>query len=100
MQSLSQQIRQILLLIFCLGASASFSYHTIYGRYGLETRAQLMERLTLLKVEMESLETVRSKLENDVALLNSEPPNSDFLEEVAGDVLGYVRPADRVLLIP
>lgn len=100
MQTLSQKIRQLIVLTFCLCASAYFSYHTIYGRYGLEARSKIMERHTLLKVEMESLNTVRAKLQNEVTVLSSAAPHSDLVEEISADVLGYVYPGDSVLLLP
>lgn len=100
MQNSPQRLRQFLVLLFCLSATAYFSYHTVYGRYGLEARTQLKERLQSLRVEIASLETVRSRLQNEVSLLSSEDPDPDIVEEVAGDVLGYVYRQDKVILLP
>ncbi|MFM7084620.1 MAG: FtsB family cell division protein [Hyphomicrobium sp.] len=100
MQNSRHKVRQILVLLFCLGVTAYFSYHTVYGRYGLEARTQLKERLQALKVEIASLETVRSKLQNDVSLLSVENPNPVIIEEVAGEVIGFVYPQDKVILFP
>lgn len=85
------------MLLSCLTASAYFAYHARYGRHGLEARAELQERSALLDFETKSLETVRSKLERDVALLSPELANPDIVEEIARDVLGYVRPEDRIM---
>jgi cell division protein FtsB len=41
---------------------------------------------------------VRAKLERDVALLSPEKPDPDLVEEVAREVLGFVRPDDAVLI--
>jgi cell division protein FtsB len=84
-------------LLACLMSTAYFAYHARYGRHGLDARADLSERAALLDFELSSLETVRSKLERDVALLSPEVPNSDFVEEAARDVLGYVYPNDRIV---
>lgn len=85
------------MLLACLTSTAYFAYHIRYGRHGLEVRARLIERQALLDFEIKSLESVRSKLTRDVALLTPEMPNSDIVEEIARDVLGYVRPSDRII---
>ena len=100
MHSSSQMVRQILVLLFCLSASGYFSYHTLYGRYGLEVRTQLLERLHYLEIENAHLETIRSKLQNDVTLLSTEEPNRNLIEEIAIEVLGYVYPQDKVVFLP
>lgn len=89
--------RQAFVLLACLSSTAYFAYHARYGRHGLEVRAQLQERASLLAFEIKSLDTVRAKLERDVALLSPELANPDLVEEIARDVLGYVNPADRIV---
>ena len=89
---------QLSVLLCCIGLTVYFAYHSIYGRHGLEARQNLMERSSLLDFEIRSLETVRSRLERDVALLTPEIPNADIVEEIARDVLGFVAPGDKVLL--
>ena len=78
-------------------STAYFAYHVRYGRHGIEARAQLQDRAALLDFEIRSLDTVRAKLERDVALLSPEMPNADLVEEIARDVLGYIYPADRIV---
>ena len=85
-------------MLLCLGFTAYFAYHAIYGRHGLEVRSALTERSALLEFEIKSLEAVRAKLERDVALLSPEKPDPDLVEEVAREVLGFVRPDDAVLI--
>ncbi|MEQ1670830.1 MAG: septum formation initiator family protein [Hyphomicrobium sp.] len=89
--------RQAFVLLACLTSTAYFAYHARYGRHGLEVRAQLIERGSLLEFELKSLETVRTKLQSDVALLTPEMAHPDLVEEIARDVLGYVHPADRIV---
>ena len=91
------RVRQVLVLLTCLLATAYFAYHGLYGRHGLSARDVLIERASLLDFEIKSLETVRSKLERDVALLAPELPHPDLVEEIARDVLGYVRATDKIL---
>lgn len=90
-------VRQALVLLACLSATAYFAHHARYGRHGFEARAQLLERSALLDFEIKSLDTVRSKLERDVALLTPELANPDIVEEIAREVLGYVHPNDRIV---
>ena len=94
-----RRLKQALVLLACLMATAYFAYHAKYGRHGLEARQRLIERSALLDFEIKGLETVRSKLKHDVALLSPEIPDSDLVEEIARNVLGYVRPDDRVITV-
>lgn len=93
------RVRQVLVLLACLTSSAYFGYHALHGRHGFKARAALQERATLLEFEIKSLESVRSKLSRDVALLSPQKPDPDIVEEIARDVLGYVHPHD-VLVAP
>lgn len=88
------RVRQALVLLASLMSSAYFGYHALHGRHGLEARNQLIERSQLLDFEIKSLEAVRMKLERDVALLTPDKPDPDMVEEIARDVLGYVRAND------
>lgn len=91
------RLRQATVLLLCLGLTAYFAHHAIHGRHGLETRSKLVERSALLEFEIKSLEAVRAKLKRDVALLSSEKPDPDLVEEIARDVLGFAHPGDFVV---
>ena len=93
------RFKQALVLLACLTSTAYFVYHARYGRHGLEVRSKLIERAALLDFEIRGLETVRTKLKRDVALLSPEVPNSDMVEEMARDVLGYVRSDDKIITV-
>ena len=88
---------QTLMLLACLMSTAYFAYHVRYGRHGLDVRSRLEQRTALLDFEIKGLEGVRTKLERDVALLAPEVPNPDLVEEIARDVLGYVRSDDKII---
>ncbi len=90
-------LQQLAVTLACVSLTAYFSYHMRYGRHGLEVRRELLERSALLDFEIKGLETVRTKLRHDVALLSPEIPNADIVEETARDVLGYVRPDDKIV---
>ncbi len=85
------------MLLASLTVGAYFGHHALHGRHGLEARNQLIERSNLLDFEIKSLEAVRAKLERDVALLSPDKPDPDIVEEIARDVLGYVRPTDILI---
>ncbi|HRN84367.1 MAG TPA: septum formation initiator family protein [Hyphomicrobium sp.] len=91
------KLRQALVLLLCLGLTAYFAHHTLKGRHGLEARERLLERESALEFQLESLETVRSKLERDVVLLRPDLPDPDFVEEIAREVLGFAHPRDRIV---
>ena len=83
-------------MLTCLGLTCTFAYHALSGRHGLETRSRLISRSAGLEFEIRGLEAVRARLKRDVALLATEPPNADLVEENARDVLGFVHPDDRI----
>ena len=90
---------QAIALVAFLGLSGYFSYHTLYGRYGLEAREQLLTRATALDFESETLQKVRQKLTRDIALLGHQPPAPDIVDEIARDLLGYAHPRDRIIML-
>jgi cell division protein FtsB len=89
--------RSHLVLLGCLLLSAWFIHHAIKGRHGLEARARLISRSSALEREIAGLKAMHGRLERDVALLAAEPPDRDFVEEIAANVLGMAYPHDLVL---
>jgi cell division protein FtsB len=90
--------RQILVSLFCSLALVYFAYHAVVGKRGLEARSRLIERSLQLEPEIGRLEAVRTRLEQEVRLLDARDP--DLIEELATELLGFARPADRVVLFP
>ena len=90
--------RQLLVTLMCCGALGYFSVHAIHGRHGFDARIRLIERSLILEQEIARLETVRSRLARDVALLSAHPPHRDLVEELAFELLGFVRAGDAVLV--
>ena len=90
--------RQVSVLLLCGGLTIYFGYHTINGRHGLETRTRLIERSTALEREIKSLETVRVRLERELALLNEPNADLDYVEELARRHLGLAAREDRILV--
>jgi cell division protein FtsB len=90
--------RQILVSLFCLCALGYFAYHAIVGKRGLEARSRLIERSRLLGPQIMRLEAVRTRLEQDVRLLDAADPA--IIEELAIELLGFARAGDRVVVLP
>lgn len=90
--------RQVSVLLLCGGLTVYFGYHTIKGRHGLETRTRLIERSAALEREIKSLETVRARLERELALLDDSKPDLDYVEELARRHLGFAARDDRILV--
>ncbi len=90
--------RQILVSLFCLFALGYFAYHAIVGKRGLEARERLIERSRLLEPQIARLEAKRMRLEREVRLLNA--GDADLIEELAIELLGFVRPNDRIVVGP
>ena len=86
------------MLLVCLCLTAYFGYHAIQGRHGLEARSRLIERSRALEREIRALETVRVRLEREVALLAEVNPDPDFIDEIARLRLGFARAGDRILI--
>ena len=88
--------KRLLAVVACLGLAAYFAHHAVSGRHGLEARRHLMARLPQLEAQLAALEIQRHKLQREVALLGSDYPSRDLVEEIARDVLGYVLPSEVV----
>mgnify|MGYP002807783062 FL=1 len=91
------KLRQATVLLLCLGLTAYFAHHAIYGRHGLKTRSTLVERSALLEFEIKSPEAVRAQLERDVPSPSPAKPAPDLVEEIAREVLCFVHPDDYVI---
>ena len=82
-------LQPLLVLLGCTALAVYFTHSAIKGRYGLEAQEELIERSEELRREIKSLETVHADLHRHVNLLRSEPPDADFVEEIARRNLGY-----------
>jgi cell division protein FtsB len=87
-------------MVCCLLISGYFAQHAVYGKHGLEARARLQERAKRAGSEVKSLEADVLRLQRDVALLATDPPDADFVREIAIDVLGFVPTAGLIVIAP
>ena len=90
--------RQAIVLLLCIGALSYFVNQALQNRYGLETRAKLLERSVALGQELARLEVVRAMMERETERLAADPPDLDMLEEYARKTLGFLKPEDRRIL--
>ena len=90
--------RQILVSLFCLCALGYFAYHAVVGKRGFEARSRLIERSRQLGPQIERLEAARTRLEQEVRLLDA--ADADIIEELAIELLGFARAGDRVVVFP
>ena len=86
------------MLLGSLAATAYFVHHAVNGTHGLLASNRLKERFDRVEREIAGLEAVRRLLQRDVALLSSNPPHPDLVEEYARSTLGLVRPGDVVVI--
>lgn len=87
-----------LVLLVALAATAYFAHHALHGRFGLETRRALAERMVVARGKLAGLEAARAELARDVALLGAERPDPDLVIELARTTLGFGFPEERVLI--
>lgn len=86
------------MLLICACLIGYFGYHAIQGKHGLDARSRLMFRSSMLEHDIKGLETVLANLERDVALLAESRPDTDYVEELAREVLGFARPDEQLLV--
>ncbi len=69
----------------------------LIGRHGFDARKRLQLRSDILATEIVRTEAVRAMLARDTALLSTETPHPDLIQELAGELLGFVAPGARVM---
>jgi cell division protein FtsB len=87
-----------LAIVFCLLISGYFVQHAISGKHGLDARNRLTERAKRASADVKAREADLQSLQRDVALLSSDPPDADLVEEIAVDVLGFI-PAGGLIVV-
>ena len=90
--------RQTSVLLVCVLLTSYFGFHALKGKHGLEAQSELTRRAERLQVELTGLETMRSDLERDIALLDDKAIDPDYLDELARSVAGFAKPGDIVIL--
>ena len=86
-----------LVLVFCLLLYGYLGWHYFYGSRSIAVQAQLEQRQTELRQELEREATTRLELEARVNLLRPENIDLDLLDEVARRTLNFVNTREVVL---
>jgi cell division protein FtsB len=79
-----------LAMLCCLLITGYFAQHAVSGKHGMDARSRLQERAKKVSADVKKLEAELLQLQRDVALLSNEPPDADFVREIATDVLGFI----------
>ncbi|MEO1720034.1 MAG: hypothetical protein AAFR23_07380 [Pseudomonadota bacterium] len=95
---MGRTLQSLLVSLGCICLAAYFAHHTNAGRYGLETRSQLLDRQASVQSRITALEAARRRLRADVDGLRQSPPDADLVETTAQAALGLAYPDDRVWL--
>ena len=90
--------RECLVLLLCAAGTAYFSYHAFAGRHGLEARWRLTTEFSNAEIRLRDLETARSYLERDIALLQDNNLDPDMLDQQARSVIGFAQ-ADELIVL-
>ena len=85
----------MVVLLLCAGLLGLFVHQALQHRYGIETRARLLDRSVALAQDLDRLEASRASLERETTRLGADPPDLDLLDEHARRVLGFLRSDDR-----
>ena len=86
-----------LILLILLGY---FGHLAWQGRAGLAEQRALAARAAALKMRLAELRAERARLEARVAAMRPRSRDLDLLDEVARRNLGYLRPDERVIVVP
>jgi len=87
---------KLFVLLSCTAFTATFGYHAIYGRHGLEARTKLIQRSAELNREIKSLEIVQAEFIIHNSQLGKDP-SKDLIEEIAKRDLGFAYPDEHII---
>ncbi|TVQ32032.1 MAG: hypothetical protein EA356_13735 [Geminicoccaceae bacterium] len=76
-----------------------FGYHAMYGRLGVFALEQLQAELVAVEAELAAIQARNQRLEAAIRGLRPETLDVDAVETVLRGY-GYVRPEERVILLP
>ena len=97
-QRRNSNLHRLFLPVFCLTLSAYFYYHSMIGKYGLESHKLTTERSIELQFKLASLQHEREELENRVLLLKNGSIERDMLDEQARYNLNLLHKDEIVIM--
>ena len=90
-------VGSIVYFTLALTAGAYFAIAGVQGDYGLFRRIQIDAEARALEARKSALETEVAELRNRTRRMSDDYLDLDLLDEMARDVLGYVRPDEVVI---
>ena len=75
-----------------------FGYHAFEGDYGIYSKYRLEERVSALKVELETVKAERIRLERRVKRMHDGSLERDIVDELARRALNLAKPDEVVIL--
>ena len=83
----------------CVALIGYFSWHAIYGEYGVFKLTRLDERLVIRTAELDDVKSDRDRLERRVQLMQPGRIDPDMLDEQSRATLGYAQPDELTIYL-
>ena len=77
-----------------------FSFHLVSGESGLFALAGLEQKRVEREAVLADLQQENQALKEDIARLNADNPDLDFLEQRTRAVLGFAEEGERIIFLP
>ncbi len=77
-----------------------FGYHIYHGEFGIDSKAHLRERATVLQADLDQLKAERMELESKVRMLRNGTLDKDMLDEQARRALNLSTADELTVTIP
>ena len=99
MNSARLSIPWVMLAVFAvtLMLGLYFTFAAVQGDYGLFRRAEILNDVRILEVELATLQNEVDKMRNLTLRMSDEYLDLDLLDEQARDILGQIR-SDEVII--
>jgi cell division protein FtsB len=77
-----------------------FGFHAYHGEFGMYSKYQLQDRVTVLEKNYKAINKTRTELESRVQLLHDGTLERDMLDELARRALNVSRPDEVTIMLP
>ena len=89
---------RLIIPVLCTALSAYFYYHSVTGKYGLESYNRTVETVKNLELKLVDLRAERQILENRVILLKNGTIERDMLDEQVRYNLNMMHPDEIAIM--
>ncbi len=97
-RTISRYVKRALFPAFCTIVIAYFAYHAINGNRGLIAWQQLQVEMVELQSDLDTMRLERARLEQRIALLQSDNLDPDMLDQRAREILNLAHPNEIIIL--